>query len=133
MTQNLCAQLSIRMLNEGWKRADIQMVGRLYQVSATDPHGREHGGAREGVASLVEYLIGIGALKPTPPDNPVSTELAALLQTDESLKDGKLRLLREYDSLTQRLNDDKYEMSKAETDRHEALSAILLELRKSNG
>lgn len=130
MTQNICAELSMRMINSGWQRAEIQMVGDLYQVSATDPHGREHGGARKNVASLVAYLIDIGAIKAAEPEKPISGELAALLIGGESLEDGKIRLLREYDALTQKLLDDKYEMGRTETDRHESISAILLELRK---
>jgi hypothetical protein len=133
MTDNICAELSIRMVNAGWQRADIQKIGRFYQVSATDPHGREHGGAREDVDGLVEYLVGIGAFAPVaqePAPVAVSEELAALLVEDETISQGKDRLLREYDSLTQKLLDDKYEMGRVETDRHEAISAILLELRK---
>lgn len=132
-TQNLCNEFSMLMLNAGWSRADITTVGRFYQVSARDPHGREHSGARDSIESLVQYLLEIGALEPrapspsTPPR--VSDGLAALLAENETLAEGKRRLLVEYDVLTQRLHDERYEMSRAETGRHEAISAILLELR----
>lgn len=132
MSQNLCNELSIRMINGGWQRAEIGMVGNLYAVSATDPHGREHGGARKTPEALVEYLMGIGAIAPKPQSAPtptISDGLAALLDGGETLADGKGRLLVEYDVLTQRLHDERYEMSRAETGRHEAISAILLELR----
>jgi len=132
-TQNLCNEFSMLMLNAGWSRADITKVGRFYQVSGRDLHGREHGGARDSIESLIQYLLEIGALEPRAPGSPtpsrVSDGLAALLSENESLADGKRRLLVEYDVLTQRLHDERYEMSRAETGRHESISAILLELR----
>lgn len=141
-TVNVCNEFSMEMLNAGWTRADIRMIGSLYQVSATDPYGRSHSGARATLKSLVEYLLSIGVAPPAPvvipsppppppaPEPPpVSDALAALLEPQESLSDGKRRLLIDYDTLTQRLHDERYEMSREETQRHEAISAILLELR----
>ncbi len=130
MDKNSISSLRMRMLNAGWSRADITQVGQFYQVSACDPHGREHGGARKNLASLVLYLCQIGAIKPNTVEETVSNELAALLDDGENLRDGKKRLLKEYDTLTQRLHDTKYLMSREEIARSEAISAILLELRK---
>jgi hypothetical protein len=60
----------------------------------------------------------------------ISVELMALLVDGEAVDAGKKRLLAEYDSLTQKLLDDRYEMGATESDRHESISAVLLELRR---
>lgn len=122
--------VTAKMQQNGWSQVNIQQLGRLFSVSAVDPHGRPHSGARDNVDSLTDYLIEIGALKPEAPVETASAELRALLGDEETIKDGKKRLLKEYDKLTQRLHDTRYLMSKREIERSEAISAILLELRK---
>lgn len=83
-----------------------------------------------------------GASEQTPPPGPVmapaaistrlfvSPALQAMLRPGEDIKVGKKRLLSEYDLLMQSLLDPHYEETPEEVRRHEAISAILLELRE---
>jgi hypothetical protein len=127
-----------KILSE-WKDISATQRPQFWVISGLY-NGKFHAGINPDPIDLARRMDaiaksdGVGPRKPPAPIIPVepkvSAELKALLMPNESIQIGKVRLLGEYDLLTQRLLDEKYVMSARETDRHEAISAILLELRK---
>ncbi len=123
----------VEQILDGWVDLDISYQPAFWTISGTYK-GEFRVGVNADVYDLAKRMAASvkdqpPAPPPAPPPPVASAELMALLKDDEPLQDGKERLLDEYNLLTQRLLDDRYEMSIAETDRHEAISAILLELR----
>lgn len=115
-----------------WDHVRIEHTPSFWTVSGYYK-GEQRIGVNTDLIDVCKRMVNSFAT-PAPVETPVqnlqaSPELMALLNENEDLQEGKQRLLKEYDMLTQRLLDDKYEMSRVESDRHESISAILLELR----
>lgn len=118
----------VRGILKDWENVSVVRQQGFWLISGTYA-GKFHAGVPVDPIDGAKRLDAIA--KQTRVRQPqVSEGLAALLQPDEELHIGKARLLKEYNSLTQKLLDDKYVMVRSETDRHEAISAILLELRR---
>ena len=135
---------AVKAILADWELVTVERVATLWRIRGVY-QGDQHVGVagmgclREDPIVLARDMDALAKLqrqiqKTAPPAPPpaveVSPELRALLEPDEPINQGKARLLREYDVLTQRLLDDRYVVSAAESARHEAISAILLELRR---
>lgn len=134
---------AVKAVLSDWELVTVERVATLWRIRGVY-QGDQHVGVagtgclRDDPVVLARDMDALARLQRSilkaPPAAPqaaeVSPELRALLEPDEPLNQGKARLLREYDVLTQRLLDDRYVVSAGESARHEAISAILLELRR---